>query len=148
DPLVTKIDGLLASKVVLLDSIMSNIDRTAKNPNLLIWNHELWVIDNGASFYFHHNWPTWENHLTKTFPLIKDHVLLPQATALEEATANIQNTLTPEVVDQIIETIPEDWLLNEVDVLAPAAIKEAYKQYLSTKLSMIDVLAKEAQDAR
>src|SRR5690606_12769114 len=97
DPLVTKIDGLLASKVVLLDSIMSNIDRTAKNPNLLIWNHELWVIDNGASFYFHHNWPTWENHLTKTFPLIKDHVLLPQATALEEATAHIQNTLTPEV---------------------------------------------------
>ncbi|MEO9076989.1 MAG: HipA family kinase, partial [Gelidibacter sp.] len=69
DPLVTQIDGLLASKVVLLDSIISNIDRTPKNPNILIWNKELWIIDNGASFYFHHNWPTWENHLTRTFPL-------------------------------------------------------------------------------
>src|SRR5690606_36222610 len=76
DPLVSKVDELIASKLVLLDSMISNIDRTAKNPNLLIWNNELWVIDNGASFYFHHNWETWKNHLTRTFPLIKDHVLL------------------------------------------------------------------------
>ena len=62
--------------VVLLDSIISNIDRTVKNTNLLSWNKELWVIDNGASFYFHHNWATWENHLTRTFPLIKNHVLV------------------------------------------------------------------------
>lgn len=67
DPLVSNIDAMTASKVVLLDSIISNIDRTAKNTNLLNWNKELWVIDNGASFYFHHDWKNWKNHL-KNFP--------------------------------------------------------------------------------
>lgn len=148
DPLVTQIDGLLASKVVLLDSIISNIDRTPKNPNILIWNKELWIIDNGASFYFHHNWPTWENHLTRTFPLIKDHVLLAQATQIPAAAKSIELTLVPSVIDDIIANIPEEWLLHESDTLSPNEMRAAYKNYLTTKLSMIDVLAKEAQDAR
>ena len=148
DPLITEIDGLLASKVVLLDSIISNIDRTPKNPNVLIWNKELWIIDNGASFYFHHNWPTWENHLTRTFPLIKDHVLLAQATQLPEAAKAIPLILTASVIQDIIANIPEDWLINEGDALSPAEMRAAYTLYLTTKLSMIDVLAKEAQDAR
>lgn len=148
DPLVTKIDGLIASKVVLLDSLISNIDRTPKNPNLLYWNKELWIIDNGASFYFHHNWPTWENHLTRTFPLIKDHVLLAQATQLPAAAKSIALTLDSTKITDIIQSIPEDWLVNETDNLSPDAIRDAYTRYLTTKLSMIDVLAKEAQDAR
>ncbi|OBX23443.1 hypothetical protein LX77_03170 [Gelidibacter algens] len=148
DPLVTKIDGLIASKVVLLDSIISNIDRTPKNPNLLYWNKELWIIDNGASFYFHHNWPTWENHLTRTFPLIKDHVLLAQATQLPAAATSIALTLDSAKISAIIQSIPEEWLVNEADDLSPDAMRGAYTRYLTTKLSMIDVLAKEAQDAR
>ena len=148
DPLVTQIDGLLASKVVLLDSVMSNIDRTAKNPNLLLWHNELWIIDNGASFYFHHNWPTWENHLTKSFPLVKDHVLLPQASQIENAKNHIQETLNTQVISQIIDAIPEEWLINDADTMSPGAIRNAYKHYLSAKLSMLEVLAKEAQDAQ
>ena len=148
DPLVTQIDGLLASKVVLLDSIISNIDRTPKNPNVLIWNKELWIIDNGASFYFHHNWPTWENHLTRTFPLIKDHVLLAQATQIPAAAKSIELMLVPSKIDEIIANIPEDWLLHDSDTLTPTEMRAAYTLYLNTKLSMIDVLAKEAQDAR
>ncbi|MBJ7881667.1 HipA family kinase [Gelidibacter salicanalis] len=148
DPLVTKIDGLIASKVVLLDSIISNIDRTQKNPNLLFWNKELWIIDNGASFYFHHNWPTWENHLIRTFPLIKDHVLLAQATQLPAAAKSIELTLDSTTIEGIIESIPEDWLINEADTISPEEIRTAYMRYLTTKLSMIDILAKEAQDAR
>ncbi|WP_299397517.1 HipA family kinase [uncultured Gelidibacter sp.] len=148
DPLVTQIDGVVASKVVLLDSIISNIDRTHKNPNLLYWNKELWVIDNGASFYFHHNWPTWENHLTRTFPLIKDHVLLAQATQLPAAAKSIELTLDSATIKRIIDSIPEDWLLNEADTMSPTEIRAAYTHYLNTKLSMIDVLTKEAQDAR
>ncbi|TXE07403.1 aminotransferase class I and II [Gelidibacter salicanalis] len=148
DPLVTKIDGLIASKVVLLDSLISNIDRTPKNPNLLFWNKELWIIDNGASFYFHHNWPTWENHLIRTFPLIKDHVLLAQATQLPAAAKSIELTLDDAIINSIIESIPEDWLLSDVDTMSPDAIRIAYKRFLTTKLSMIEVLAKEAQDAR
>ena len=108
DPLVTTVDAVTASKIVLLDSLISNIDRTVKNTNLLNWNKELWVIDNGASFYFHHNWATWENHLTRTFPLIKDHVLLSQATKLEEVSKEIIDLLTKEKIAEIIQTHSHD----------------------------------------
>ncbi len=148
DPLVSKVDSILASKLVLLDSIMSNIDRTAKNPNLLIWHNDIWIIDNGASFYFHHNWDTWKNHLTKTFPLVKDHVLLSQATRLSDAANDIHIVLTEEKIKNIIDTIPEDWLLNESDTLSPTEMRLAYLEYMNAKLSMLDILVKEAEDAR
>ena len=148
DPLVSAVDALTASKVVLLDSLISNIDRTAKNTNLLKWNNELWVIDNGASFYFHHNWGTWENHLTRTFPLIKDHVLLPQATCLEEAAKEIHKAISQEIISEIIAAIPEDWLVSEYDSLSPDNMRAAYSQFINAKLSMIDVLVKEAAHAR
>ncbi|ADV48044.1 hypothetical protein Celal_0709 [Cellulophaga algicola DSM 14237] len=148
DPLVSKIDALTASKVVLLDSLMGNIDRTAKNPNLLDWNNELWVIDNGASFYFHHNWNTYKNHLTRTFPLIKDHVLLDRATELKEASILIKNALTDEKLNEIINLIPEEWLESESDDLTPTEMRAAYLEYFKAKLALIDSLVKEAEDAR
>lgn len=148
DPLVSKVDALTASKVVILDSLISNIDRTAKNTNLLNWNNELWIIDNGASLYFHHNWETWENHLTRTFPLIKDHVLLPKAIALQEASSTIKEFITSDVIAEIVSKIPEDWLFNERDFLTPDEIRIAYCTFLNAKLAMIDELVKEAEDAR
>jgi hypothetical protein len=148
DPLVSKVDSLTASKVVILDSLISNIDRTAKNTNLLNWNNELWVIDNGASLYFHHHWETWENHLTRTFPLIKDHVLLPKATSLKEALSEIKQLIHTDVIKEIINNIPEDWLLSEGDFLNPDEMRAAYISFLNAKLAMIDKLVKEAEDAR
>jgi hypothetical protein len=148
DPLVSKVDAFTASKVVILDSLISNIDRTAKNTNLLNWNDELWIIDNGASFYFHHNWQTWENHLTRTFPLIKDHVLLAKATVLEEASSTIKKLITKEVIAEIIAKIPEDWLISEGDFLNPTEMRTAYNTFLNAKLAMIDELVKEAENAR
>ncbi|WP_027076838.1 HipA family kinase [Maribacter antarcticus] len=148
DPLASKIDGVTASKVVLLDSIISNIDRTAKNTNLLKWNEELWIIDNGASFYFHHNWETWESHLTRTFPLIKDHVLLSQATDLLEAAIAIIELLDKKRIIEIVSNIPEDWLINETDTMSPQEIRAAYVRFIMVKLAKIDLLVKEAEDAR
>jgi hypothetical protein len=148
DPLVTTVDAITASKVVLLDSIISNIDRTVKNTNLLHWNNELWVIDNGASFYFHHNWATWEQHVTRTFPLIKDHVLLSQATELRAVAEEFLIKLTDEKITEIIHTIPEDWLQHEADELSPDDMRNAYKTYLKAKLTMVDSLIKEAEHAR
>ncbi|UMB59638.1 aminotransferase class I and II [Lutibacter sp. A80] len=148
DPLVSKVDALTASKVVLLDSIISNIDRTTKNTNLLNWNNELWVIDNGASFYFHHNWENWENHLTRTFPLIKDHVLLQKATLLKEAAKEIQQLINQYKIAEIVSKIPEDWLLSESDSLSPKEMRAAYIEFINAKFSMIDLLVKEAADAR
>lgn len=148
DPLVSIADAITASKVVLLDSIISNIDRTAKNANLLYWHNELWVIDNGAGFYFHHNWENWEDHLARTFPFIKDHVLLQQATALPEAAKEIQAVIHQNTITEIVSSIPEDWLLSESDTLNPAEIRAAYSQFITAKLAMIDILVKEAENAR
>tara|TARA_R110002049_G_scaffold228352_1_gene400492 strand:- start:134 stop:913 length:780 start_codon:yes stop_codon:yes gene_type:complete len=148
DPLVETIDAKIASKVVLLDSIISNIDRTAKNTNLLIWNHQLWVIDNGASFYFHHNWKTWEDHLARTFPLIKDHVLLQQATDLEAAAVDIKQHINEEKIAEIVSNIPEDWLISDGDDLSSSEMRAAYIKFITTRLSKIDVLVKEANNAR
>ncbi|RMA64804.1 HipA family kinase [Ulvibacter antarcticus] len=148
DPLVSNVDAMTASKVVILDSLISNIDRTSKNTNLLNWNNELWVIDNGASLYFHHDWKNWKKHLIRTFPLITDHVLLQQATVLTEASEEIQGLLRNERITEIISNIPEDWLLSEADALSPNEMRAAYIEFLSAKLSMIDLLVKEAADAR
>jgi len=148
DPLVPKVDSMTASMVVLLDSIISNIDRTSKNTNLLSWNSELWLIDHGASFYFHHNWETWEDHLNRTFPLVKTHVLLPLAKDLPEAAQKIKKLLTPERISTIIALIPQEWLENDADPLSPEEIRKAYSSFITTRLNKIDSLVKEAEDAR
>ena len=148
DPLVPKVDGLTASKVVLLDGMITNIDRTVKNTNLLNWHQELWLIDHGASFYFHHNWPQWESHLPRTFPMVKDHVLLERADALEEARELIAQSISPAVIREIVELIPEEWLEEEGDTLSPAEKRAAYIAFLEAKLANLDTLTKEAIHAR
>lgn len=148
DPLVSEAPALTCSKIVVLDSLISNIDRTTKNPNLLMWQKELWIIDNGASFYFHHNWNNWRQHLTRTFPMIKNHVLLDKATELEQAAEEIKNALNKDLIKGIIAVIPEEWLTDEHDPLSPDEKRAAYLEYMMAKMGMIDELVKEAQDAR
>ena len=114
DPLVSIADPLSASKVVLLDSIIMNMDRTPKNTNLLNWNRELWLIDHGASLYFHHAWESWERHSKGTFPMINNHVLLERASKLEEAAEEIKAAVTNEVIQAIIDAlIPDSWLADQ-----------------------------------
>lgn len=148
DPLVSFADSLSASKVVLLDSIISNIDRTAKNTNLLNWNRELWLIDHGASLYFHHNWNSWESHVGRTFPKVSEHVLLQKANQLPQAADYIDRTISDPVLQDIISKIPDDWLYEESDELSPHQKRSYYLQILASKLEMIDSLVKEATDAQ
>lgn len=148
DPLVSVAKSLEASKVILLDSIISNIDRTHKNTNLLNWHKELWLIDHGASFYFHHNWETWENHLSRTFPLIKDHVLLKKANDLEEASTQIKEKLTQPKIEEIVSVIPEEWLEDPSDSISSKDMRLAYIEFINSRLSKIDALVKEIEDAR
>lgn len=148
DPLVSVADGHTASKVVLLDSIISNIDRTAKNTNLLNWNKELWLIDHGSSFYFHHNWDTWESHLERTFPAIKDHVLLPRADQLSTAADEIKATLTQAIVEDIVSAIPDDFLLDASETMSPSEMRSAYIKFICSRIEKIDSLVNEASDAR
>lgn len=148
DPLVSVADAKTSSKVVLLDSLITNIDRTAKNTNLLNWNKELWLIDHGASLYFHHNWPNWRAALPRTFPMIKNHVLLERADHLIETAAEIKTLLNKEVIKEIIDALPDDWLTDDTSELTPDERRSAYVEFITTKLVNIDSLAKEADDAR
>jgi hypothetical protein len=134
--------------VVLLDSMITNIDRTRRNPNLLNWNKELWLIDHGAALYFHHNWENWETHLGKTFPAIKDNVLLDRANQLAAAATEIQAKISPELLRNIVATVPDDFLQFEGLDVTPAAQREVYVYFLEAKLRMIDTLVTEAEDAR
>ena len=148
DPIVSKTDSITSSKIVLLDILIKNIDRTAKNTNLLKWNRELWLIDHGASLYFHHNWNTWKNHINKPFPAIKDHVLLKRANNLDDAAKEIQKLVNKDKIIEIASKIPDEWLIEESDSLSPHDKKIAYIEFLNTRILNIESLVKEVQDAK
>ena len=138
----------LASKIVWLDAFITNVDRTFKNTNLLIWRKELWLIDHGAAFYFHHSWDNWEANAITPFALIKDHVLLPKASKLDEIHAKFTTKLNDTVLRQIVNQIPEDWLHWEDREISPDEIKDIYFKFLSIRLANANLFLKQAQDAR
>ncbi|MEM6343922.1 MAG: HipA family kinase [Bacteroidota bacterium] len=148
DPTVSIADPLSASKVVLLDSLITNIDRTARNTNMLNWHNELWLIDHGAAIYFHHSWNNWEAHAKRTFPAIKDHVLLSRASELEAAAAIIKESLNREVISDIVSVVPDDFLEDEGREDSFGERRDVYVEFLMQRLANLDVLTKEAQDAR
>ncbi len=139
---------MLASKIVWLDAFITNVDRTFRNTNMLMWHKELWLIDHGASFYFHHSWANREKHAISPFTLIKDHVLLPQAEMLQEADAACKALLTEEKIREIVELIPQDWLEWNETLESADEIKEAYAGFLLTRLAHSEIFIKEAQNAR
>ena len=148
DPGAVKIDPKLSSEIVWLDAFLTNIDRTFRNTNMLMWHQELWLIDNGASLYFHHNWDNWEKNAVSPFVMIKDHVLLPQASELDEVNERFKAILTDDVLREIVELIPEDWLhWNDTD-LTPTEIKDVYFQFLILRRDNSDNFLNEAKNAR
>jgi len=148
DPVVTQVEPLLASKIVWLDSFITNVDRTFRNTNMLMWHKELWLIDHGASFYFHHSWTNMEKQAKTPFAFIKDHVLLPQASELEEADRFSKTLLSEEKIREIVNLIPEEWLDWEGYDENAEQIKETYTQFLLVRLANSEIFLKEAQNAR
>ena len=148
DPVVTSVDATLASSIVWLDAYITNVDRTFKNTNMLLWHKELWLIDHGAAFYFHHSWDNWETHARSPFALIKDHVLLPHATTLEEVDKKFQAILTDEKLRELVALIPDDWLQWEDTDAAPEALREVYFQFLTRRKNNASIFIKQAHDAR
>ncbi len=148
DPAVTTVDPLLASQIVWLDALLTNIDRTVKNTNMLVWRKELWLIDHGSCLYFQHSWEHWEKHATGPFPLIKHHVLLPQAALLAEVDADYSARLTPQMLAHIVGLVPDSWLQWPGEELSPADRRAVYLEFLLRRLSASATFTKEAQDAR
>ena len=148
DPSVNLIKEDLASRIVWLDAYITNVDRTFRNTNLLMWNKELWLIDHGASFYFHHSWYGWEEHALSKFEQIKDHVLLKQASDLERIDHEFSSKLSPEVIDKIVDLLPYEWLETSDDEKSKEEMKTVYKDFLKIRLAHTSNFVKHAIDVR
>lgn len=145
DPIVTTVAPKLASQIVWLDCILTNVDRTPRNTNMLTWHKELWLIDHGAALYFHHNWDNWEEQAKRPFMPIKDHVLLPQASELEIVNEESRKIITSDLIKEIVALIPDEWLREEGSADEQ---RDVYCRFLETRIAISDLLVKEANNAR
>lgn len=144
DPAVNQIDTLTASRLVWLDAFLTNVDRTRLNPNMMLWHNELWLIDNGASLYFHHSWKDPEDAALDPFPYICRHVALPRATRLEEADKLMRQAITPRTLCKIVDMVPREWLEDESDPLSADHKRDAYKTMLTLRLANSGIFTREA----
>lgn len=147
DPGVKLVDSVLASKIVWLDALLMNMVRTARNTNMLWWHQELWLIDHGAALYFHHSWNNWEEQAKSPFNLIKDHVLLSQASNLYELNIQLKALLTPKIIADIVNLIPDEWLQGDY-FSSPDDYRNAYNLFLNSRIANADIFVKAADDAR
>src|SRR5664279_3255064 len=146
DPIVTPVDAELASAIVWLDCLITNVDRTSNNTNMLVWNKELWLIDHGASLYFHYSPENWELKAESPFPQVRNHVLLPYSDMLEETDENFRSILTFKKLKSIVNLVPDEWF--DKDGPGPADAKDIYSRFLQIRLGASDIFIKEAQNAR
>jgi hypothetical protein len=147
DPTVTFVSTKLASQIVWLDALLTNVDRTARNTNMLMWHRELWLIDHGAALYFHHSMEKWEEQAKRPFVQIKDHVLLRKAAELGEVDAEFKALLTPEFIQQVVDLIPDAWLTDRSFETVDEQ-RQIYAKFLNARLANSNIFVKEAQNAR
>ena len=138
----------LASAIVWFDAYTSNVDRTARNPNLLWWQHELWMIDHGAALYVHHVPGDFRARARSPFAPIKDHILLSVAAGIEAADERLAPRITPELVDDIVRALPDQWLEDSSSFAQPSDARTAYATYLRERLEQPRLFVEEALRAR
>lgn len=144
DPIVNKVDGLTASKLVWLDAFLTNVDRTRLNPNMMIWHNELWLIDHGASLYFHHSWRNPEEAAADPFGYISRHVLLSYADRLKEVDSLMRQAITPRTLSKITDMIPDEWLEEQGSDISVAEKREGYRTFLTKRLAESHIFTEEA----
>jgi hypothetical protein len=148
EPLLAPLPALdLASAIVWFDAYATNVDRTARNTNMLLLHRQLWLIDHGASLYVHHTWGDYLARSRSSFPQVKDHVLLRYASAIAAADADLSQRLTDAVIQKIVELIPESWLEGEPGFADSADHRAAYVAYLLGRLAAPRAFVEEAIDA-
>jgi hypothetical protein len=148
DPAVNFVDTITASKIVWLDCLLTNVDRTARNTNMLIWHKELWLIDHGAALYFHHSWHNWQEQAMRPFVQVKDHVLLHKAVELDAVDDEFRKILTEERIHAIVNLVPDEWLTGEASFESADQYKEAYIRFLMSRIANSVIFVNEAQHAR
>ena len=123
-------DPEFAADVVWFDSLVTNTDRSPRNPNILAWHRRLYLIDHGAALYIHHTWRDPDDHATRPLPTIADHVLRPRAGSIASAHARLAPHVTPELVGEVIDLVPDGWLAGEGSAGGPAGQRAAYARYI------------------
>jgi hypothetical protein len=143
-----KPDPDLAAAVVWLDAFTTNVDRTPRNPNLIVWHRRPYLIDHGSALYIHHSWTEPDAHARRPFVQIRDHVLLPFAGPIAGADERLAPRIDRAVLEGITASIPDDWLQPEDGLPDPAAHRRAYVDYLLTRLGARRAFVEEADRAR
>ncbi|MEX0784758.1 MAG: HipA family kinase [Dehalococcoidia bacterium] len=138
-----KLEPGFGARVVWFDALVTNVDRSARNTNMLMWHREPWLIDHGASLYFHHDWPTARPE--SPFPAIAKHVLLPRAASIGDVSGELASRLPPELLHRIVSLVPDDWLQGDA---SPDEIRQRYVDYLTRRLAARDTFVEEADRAR
>jgi len=148
DPVAEKPDSDLASRIVWFDAYVTNVDRTARNANMLMWHRKLWLIDHGAALYFHHSWTNMDQRTRDPFVLIKEHILLPFANDIETADQAMTGVISEETIKRIVELVPDDWLKDSSPFSTIAENRQAYVEYLARRLDEPRNFVEEAIRAR
>jgi hypothetical protein len=138
----------LAAAVVWLDAYTTNVDRTARNPNLIVWHRRPYLIDHGSALYIHHSWTDPEAHARRPFVQVRDHVLLPFAGSIAAADERLAPRLDRATLEGFAAAIPDDWLQPEDNLPDPAAHRRAYVDYLLARLEEPRAFVAEADRAR
>ena len=138
----------LAADTVWLDAFTTNVDRTPRNPNLIVWHRRLHLIDHGSALYIHHTWANPDAHARRPFPQVREHVLLPFASSIEAADERLATRLDRSVLEGIAAGIPDDWLPAEDGRPDAAAHRRAYLDYLLVRLASRRAFVEEAERAR
>jgi hypothetical protein len=133
-------DARLASETVWFDWLVMNVDRTPRNPNLLLWHKALYLIDHGAALYFHHDWDSRERLAESPFKPIREHVLLPWASELDVAATRLKSRLTADVLSAVLDAVPGEW--------SPPERRAGYLDFFQRRLEASSIFVEEAQRAR
>jgi hypothetical protein len=142
------VDADLASSVVWLDAFVTNVDRTPRNPNLLWWHKSLYLIDHGAALYFHHTWRDLETMARSPFRAVRDHILLPSASRIEETDRRLRPLLGPHLFARVLDLVPDVWLAAEPGPTTPAGKRQGYLAFLEQRLASSASFVEEALRAR
>jgi len=148
DPVAEKPDADLASRIVWFDAYVTNIDRTARNANLLLWHRKLWLIDHGAALYFHHTWADMEERSRQPFPLIKEHILLEFASAIAAADGAMSSLINESEIRKTVDLVPDDWMSDNSPFSTITENRQAYVEYLVRRLDEPRYFVEEALRAR
>ena len=141
-------DAEWAADVIWFDAFVMNPDRSARNPNMLVWHGRTWLIDHGAALYVHHNWKDPAEHARRPFERSAEHVLLPFAGSIVAANDRLARRVTPALLDRLVALIPDDWLPHDRLVGEAAEQRRAYVDYLLARLDAREAFVAEAERAR